>query len=186
MRIDRAAGCLLGLACGDAVGTAVEFSPRGSFLPITGMRGGGPFQLPPGYWTDDTSMALCLATSLLERNGFDARDQMVRYVNWWKWGYLSSTGTCFDIGGTVRDALEQFERTGDPFSGSTEPRTAGNGSLMRLAPVVLFYHGDPCAVGDFAAKSSRTTHASAEALECCRLFAQFLTVHSAAKAKTMC
>ena len=72
-------GALLGLACGDAVGTSVEFRKRGSFSPVTDMTGGGPFNLPKGYWTDDTSMALCLATSLVERQGFDANDQMQRY-----------------------------------------------------------------------------------------------------------
>jgi ADP-ribosyl-[dinitrogen reductase] hydrolase len=69
---DRFRGCLLGLAVGDALGTTVEFSPRGSFAPLTDMVGGGPFQLEPGQWTDDTSMALCLATSLIERQGFDS------------------------------------------------------------------------------------------------------------------
>ena len=85
--LDRYRGCLLGLACGDAVGTTVEFSARGSFPEVTGMVGGGPFELPVGAWTDDTSMALCLATSLVQHRGFDARDQMNRYVNWWQWGY---------------------------------------------------------------------------------------------------
>lgn len=61
---DRCAGSLVGLACGDAVGTTVEFSPRGTFKPLVDMVGGGPFRLAPGQWTDDTSMALCLATSL--------------------------------------------------------------------------------------------------------------------------
>ena len=95
---DRFRGCLLGLAAGDAVGTTVEFSPRGTFTPLIEMVGGGPFGVAPGQWTDDTSMALCLATSLVERQGFDAADQMDRYVRWWQDGYLSSTGRCFDIG----------------------------------------------------------------------------------------
>lgn len=76
---DRFFGCLLGLAVGDAVGTAVEFRPRGTFAPLTHMVGGGPFGLKPGEWTDDTSMALCLAESLVACDGFDARDQMERY-----------------------------------------------------------------------------------------------------------
>ena len=103
---DRFHGCLLGLAAGDAVGTTVEFLPRGSFTPLTDMVGGGPFNLKPGQWTDDTSMALCLATSLVERAGFDGRDQMARYCLWKDEGYLSSTGRCFDIGGTTRASLE--------------------------------------------------------------------------------
>jgi hypothetical protein len=64
---DRFCGCLLGLAAGDAVGTTVEFYRRGTFEPVTDMVGGGPFGLAPGQWTDDTSMALCLAASLVER-----------------------------------------------------------------------------------------------------------------------
>lgn len=81
--LERYEGCLLGLACGDAVGTAVEFSPRGTFDPVIDMLGGGPFELQAGQWTDDTSMALCLAASLIHCQGFDAIDQMNRYVNWW-------------------------------------------------------------------------------------------------------
>src|SRR4051812_18469932 len=94
----RFRGCLLGLACGDAVGATVEFRERGSFEPVTDMLGGGRFRLPLGAWTDDTSMALCLATSLAELGRFDPRDQMERYCRWREEGYLSSTGRCFDIG----------------------------------------------------------------------------------------
>ena len=171
---DRFRGCLLGLAVGDAVGTTVEFSPRGSFTPLTDMVGGGPFHLQAGQWTDDTSMALCLATSLVEKRGFEAHDQMNRYVDWYKHGYLSSTGRCFDIGNTTRAALHQFQQTGDPFSGSTDPRAAGNGSLMRLAPVPLFYYPDREKMRYYAAESSRTTHAAAACLDACRLFAELL------------
>jgi ADP-ribosyl-[dinitrogen reductase] hydrolase len=66
---DRFRGCLLGLAVGDAIGTTVEFKARGSFEPVTDMVGGRPFSLKPGQWTDDTSMALCLAESLIECQG---------------------------------------------------------------------------------------------------------------------
>ncbi len=170
----RYRGALLGLACGDAVGTSVEFSPRASFAPVTGMAGGGPFGLQPGQWTDDTSMALCLAESLLTKGGFDPRDQMARYLNWWHWGYLSSTGDCFDIGMTVRGALERFAATGVAYSGAVDPASAGNGSLMRLAPVVLFAYPDVAAVLRHAADSSRTTHGAPEAVECCQLFAALL------------
>jgi ADP-ribosyl-[dinitrogen reductase] hydrolase len=73
-------GCLLGLAAGDALGTTLEFCPPGSFTPITDMVGGGPFNLNPGEWTDDTSMALCLADSLVKKHGFDPIDQLERYL----------------------------------------------------------------------------------------------------------
>jgi ADP-ribosyl-[dinitrogen reductase] hydrolase len=168
---DRFVGSLVGLACGDAVGTTVEFSPRGTFVPVTDMVGGGPFELSAGEWTDDTSMALCLAESLLHCRGFDARDQMNRYVNWWRWGYLSSTGACFDIGSTTRQALALYEETSNPMAGNADPMTAGNGSLMRLAPVALFFYPNLEQVVHFAAESSRTTHAAPEALDCCGLLA---------------
>ncbi|MEA9842954.1 ADP-ribosylglycohydrolase family protein [Xanthomonas campestris] len=167
----RFRGCLLGLAVGDALGTTLEFCAPGSFTPIDDMHGGGPFALRAGQWTDDTSMALCLAHSLLYRQGFDAADQMNRYCNWYQHGYLSSTGTCFDIGGTVRQALEGYLDGGPAFSGSDDPRAAGNGSLMRLAPVAMFYAQRPEQLGERAADSSRTTHAAPEALDACRLFA---------------
>lgn len=173
--LDRYRGSLLGLACGDAVGTTVEFMPRGTFTPLTDMVGGGPFNLKPGQWTDDTSMALCLGESLLQKGGCDAKDQMGRYLNWWKWGYLSSTGDCFDIGMTVRQALATFEATGNPFAGSTDPYSAGNGSMMRLAPVVLFYFPDIDNILEFTLQSSRTTHAAEEALECCLVLAQAIS-----------
>jgi len=171
---DRFRGSLLGLAVGDAVGTTVEFRPKGDFDPVTDMTGGGPFGLEPGQWTDDTSMALCLATSLLERGGFDARDQIARYCRWWKTGYLSSTGACFDIGNTVADALQRFRETGEPMSGSDDPRSAGNGSIMRLAPVPMFFFPDIEAVEARSAESSGTTHGALECVDACRLFGRIL------------
>jgi ADP-ribosyl-[dinitrogen reductase] hydrolase len=171
---NRYCGAMLGLACGDAVGTTVEFSTRGDFEPVTDMVGGGPFQLQPGQWTDDTSMALCLAASLLNCNGFDAVDQMNRYVNWWQWGYYSCTGHCFDIGMTTAAALERYLVRQDPMAGSIDPHTAGNGSLMRLAPVVLYYHPDRGQVVHHARLSSAITHGAPEALDACVLFARIL------------
>jgi ADP-ribosylglycohydrolase len=168
---ERFRGCLLGLAAGDALGTTLEFKPPGAFEPITDMVGGGPFGLQAGQWTDDTSMALCLAESILDCGRFDAVDQMRRYVRWWRTGYLSSTGVCFDIGNTTRAALRKFELTGEPFAGSTDPATAGNGSLMRLAPVPLAFANDPSVAIECAGQSSRTTHAAPAAVDACQYFA---------------
>ena len=172
--VTRFSGCLLGLACGDAVGTTVEFQGRGTFEPVTDMVGGGPFRLRPGEWTDDTSMALCLGESLLESRGFDPTDQMQRFCRWWKEGYWSSNGSCFDIGNTVRDALSRFLSTGESFAGSTHPRSAGNGSIMRLAPIPMFFYPDSEAAIRFAGESSRTTHGAAEAVDACRVLAAVL------------
>ncbi|MDP9928481.1 ADP-ribosylglycohydrolase family protein [Variovorax paradoxus] len=168
---DRYRGCLLGLACGDAVGTTVEFMPRGTFEPVTQMAGGGPFGLQPGEWTDDTSMALCLATSIVRQHGFDAVDQMNRYCNWRSVGYLSSNGECFDIGITVATALDRYLRTRDPFAGDPDPKTAGNGALMRLAPVPMYFRASAADTLRFAGESTRTTHGAQEAIDCSRLFA---------------
>lgn len=171
---DRARGALLGLATGDAVGTTLEFRPRGTFEPITDLVGGGPFSLDPGQWTDDTAMALALADSLLTCSGHDAHDQLERYVRWWQTGEYSCTGTCFDIGNTVRGALEAYLSTGDTDAGPTHPRTAGNGSIMRLAPVVLAFAPDRTTTVAAAAASSRTTHGAPEAVDACRLLAEIL------------
>jgi len=95
---DRYTACLLGLATGDALGTTLEFKSPGTFEPVNTIVGGGPFSLKAGQWTDDTSMALCLAESLILQRNFDATDQMQRYVRWMQDGYFSSTGSCFDIG----------------------------------------------------------------------------------------
>jgi len=180
---DRFRGCLLGLASGDAVGTALEFQPRGSFVPVSDMAGGGPFGLAPGEWTDDTSMALCLATSLLETGGFDPADQMNRYCRWADDGYLSSNGRCFDIGNTVAAALQRYRANGDPFAGIPHPRSAGNGSIMRLAPVPMFYYPDRHAALHHAAESSRTTHEAAECLDACRLLADVIVRALAGRTK---
>lgn len=172
--LKRFSGCLLGLAAGDAVGTTVEFRERGTFPSVIDMFGKGPFNLRAGEWTDDTSMALCLATSLLEKDGFDPADQMERYLRWYREGYLSSNGTCFDIGQTVHAALNRYQQTGEPFSGSTDPHSAGNGSIMRLAPIPMFYFPDHEAVLKYSVESSRTTHGARECLDACKLLGDIL------------
>ena len=171
---DRFCGCLLGLAAGDALGTTLEFKRPGTFQPIDNMIGGGPFNLEPGQWTDDTSMALCLAASLVERGEFDPMDQMQRYVRWQDEGYLSSTGACFDIGITIASALSRFIDTDEPYAGSSDPYSAGNGSLMRLAPVPMYFASDAVKAISRSADSSRTTHGAEEAVDACRYFAGLL------------
>lgn len=171
---DRAIGALVGLAVGDALGTTLEFSTRDSRERLSDIEGGGPFHLEPGQWTDDTSMALALADSLIACDALDEQDLMTRFVSWWKEGAYSSTGTCFDIGTTVRGALSRFQQMGDPVAGSTDPMSAGNGSLMRLSPVALRYWSDREALRDVAARQSWTTHGAAEAVDACIAFANIL------------
>ena len=100
---ERYLGALLGLAVGDALGVTTQFRRPGRFTPLGDLLGGGPFDLPRGAWSDDTAMSLCLAESLLEQGGFEARDQVARYRRWQKEGYLSATGQCVGItAGTAR------------------------------------------------------------------------------------
>lgn len=168
---DRARGALLGLAAGDAVGTTVEFRRPGSFQPLTDMVGGGPFSLEPGQWTDDTSMALCLAESLVDRGGHDPADQMRRYIRWWRKGYFSPNGRCFDIGITTRTQLARFAGTGEPIDPHVDEESAANGSLMRLSPVSIRWSHDPDAVVAMAAESSRPTHPASRPVDTCKVLA---------------
>ncbi|HWG83944.1 MAG TPA: ADP-ribosylglycohydrolase family protein [Deinococcales bacterium] len=176
-------GSLLGLAVGDALGTTLEFRRPGTFEPIAGMVGGGPFDLKAGEWTDDTSMMLCLAESLIERRELDPADQMRLYLEWYRNGHHSVKGYCFDIGGTVGGALRRYEQTGEPYSGSTDPHSAGNGSLMRLAPVPLRYAATPAEAVRLAGESSRTTHGAATAVDSCRLMSALIVAALVGKGK---
>ena len=171
--LDRYHGALLGLAAGDALGTTAEFRSPGTFEPVREIVGGGPFGMKAGQWTDDTSLALCLAESLVECRGSDPVDQLRRYVSWWRDGHLSCTGHCFDIGNTTRAALAEFERTGSP-SGLTSPNTAANGSIMRLAPVPMFYANNIQCAMKFAGLSSATTHAADEPVGACRYMSEII------------
>jgi ADP-ribosyl-[dinitrogen reductase] hydrolase len=162
------------LACGDAVGTTLEFKRRDSYPPLTDMIGGGPFRLKAGQWTDDTAMALALADSLLEHGELAEADLMARFEHWRDEGAYSCTGTCFDVGSTVSAALRRWRATANPIAGSADPRSAGNGSLMRLAPVAIRYWNDPGRLHDAAARQSRTTHGAAEAVDACVAFAELL------------
>ena len=167
--IDKFKGALLGLAVGDAVGTTVEFKNPDSFFPVDDMTGGGPFNLEAGQWTDDTSLALCLAASLNEF-GYNVYDQMTKYVQWKDEGYMSSNGRCFDIGFTTRNALNDFKDLGDPYSGETSEHSAGNGSLMRLAPVPMYFHGSIDEAIAYSGDSSRTTHGALTCIDACRYY----------------
>jgi ADP-ribosyl-[dinitrogen reductase] hydrolase len=181
---DRAIGALLGLAVGDALGTTLEFTARDARARLTGFEGGGPFRLEPGQWTDDTSMALALAHSLSGCGGLDEHDLMSRFVSWWEEGAYSSTGSCFDIGMTVRASLQRFQKDANPIAGSTDPMSAGNGSLMRLSPVAIRYWHDAGKRRDVAARQSATTHGAPEAVDACVVFADILADAIAGKPRS--
>jgi ADP-ribosyl-[dinitrogen reductase] hydrolase len=180
---DRARGALVGLAVGDAIGVPLEFTTKDSRPPVNGMAGGGPFRLNPGEWTDDTSMALALAESLITMGGLDETDLMNRFCDWRDRGAYSHNGRCFDIGITVGDALARYRRSGDPVAGSTDPNAAGNGSLMRLAPVSIRYAFSRELCSKTARRQSATTHGALEAVEACAAYSELIREGIAGKTK---
>jgi ADP-ribosylglycohydrolase len=176
---DRCRGALVGLACGDSLGSVVEFMSPGTFEPVTGYRSGGPHRLEKGQFTDDTSLALALADSIA-KVGWDLNDQAERYVKWMKHGKYSVNGRCFDIGITTSRALHTFIENGDATqSGSRSESASGNGSIMRLAPVPIRYHGHyPNNIPELARlaeESSLTTHDSDQCVSACRYMALVLS-----------
>lgn len=171
---DRAVGALLGLAVGDAVGAAIEFSPKPRFAVLDDMTQGGPHHLARGQWTDDTAMALALADSLALTPGLDPADLMRRFLDWRDTGAYSCTGTCFDIGNATSTALERFRRTGEPLAGSADPDASGNGALMRLAPVAIRHWRDREVLQQVAVLQTRTTHGSPATLAASAVFADLL------------
>jgi ADP-ribosyl-[dinitrogen reductase] hydrolase len=173
---NRKRGALLGLAIGDALGAAVEFQERGTFEPIKGYRGGGPhICCQAGDWTDDTSMALAMGDSLGEK-GWDALDQMCRYVKWMDSGDYTIPGYCFDIGNVTQSALMKFQSNPHtPFCGPTDDEASGNGSIMRLAPLSIYfadlYPSKLDVLADYAKMSSQMTHGSCKCYSACEYMA---------------
>lgn len=167
---DRQLGAFIGLLVGDALGTTLEFCERDTKPLHTEMIGGGFFGLEAGQFTDDTSMALALADSLIENDDFNPTDLMDRFIDWYQNGRYSSNGTCFDIGTATREALERYLKVGNPYAGSTDPMSSGNGSLMRIAPVAIKHTNNVSNAINIAKLQSRITHASSECIAACQYF----------------
>src|SRR5580704_5107887 len=170
----RYLGALLGLATGDAVGAATQYRRPGRFTPVGDMLGGGPFDLPRGAWSDDTAMALCLADSLLERNGFDARDQMDRYRRWQQEGFLSATGQCVGITASTARAIAMSQWRRQAFSGSHDPSQVDPEPLSRVVAPVLFFFASGGQAVDQATEAARTTCQATAVLDACRSLASAL------------
>jgi ADP-ribosyl-[dinitrogen reductase] hydrolase len=169
---NRFLGALIGLAVGDAVAAATQYRRPGSFTPVGDMLGGGPFDLPRGGWSDDTAMALCLADSLLERDGFDARDQVERYRRWQQEGYLSATGQCVGITASSARAIAMAQWRRQAFFGSHDPSQQDPEPLSRVAPAVLFYFATSGEAVNQATEAARTTCQAPAVLEACRALAR--------------
>ncbi|CAF0962881.1 unnamed protein product [Adineta ricciae] len=207
--LKRIQGSMIGMALGDALGAHVEFRPHDYLLrhPVTDLEEGGTWGLSRGQFTDDTSMALCLANSLIVNHGFNAYDQLVRYKWWHEYGYMSSTGQCFDIGAATRQSIDEFCRRQntlikekgirkkdiDSLSDPellknfpvycSEEGVAGNGALMRLAPVPLFFYRDPIAAVEFSGFSGQITHGDTKAYDACRYYGALIVAALQGKSK---
>ncbi|CAE7225433.1 unnamed protein product [Rhizoctonia solani] len=194
----RIKGSLWGLAVGDALGAPYEFRARGTYAPSKDMVTCTTFShkgepLPAGSWTDDTSMQLCLAMSLTSTEGkLDWVDAARRWVSWWKDGYMSVTGTCFDIGATTQFSLLCHSKLLDPadprptHTPNMNPKIefSGNGSLMRLSPVPAALHGDPSLAIKTASLQSKITHASPLCVDSCILATAYMIGFYHAEANT--
>jgi ADP-ribosylglycohydrolase len=152
---DRVRGMLLGLAAGDARGHAVH-------------------GLPPGAWSDKTAMALCLADSLVSRDGADAEDQVQRYREWQRAGLWSSTGRCVGISAATARALAAAQWSGHPYAGSHDPAHADAEPLARIGPAVAWFRGSPAAAIDAAVNAARVTHQAPLVLDSARFLAALL------------
>ncbi|KAL4882385.1 ADP-ribosylation/Crystallin J1 [Aspergillus karnatakaensis] len=192
----RIKGSIFGVAVVDALGGPVEFQPRGSFEPVTGFQHNEHFNVPPGTWTDDTTMTLCLAKSLIDSSGELIPQTAIRYyIDWFENGYLSATGECFDIGGTTTKAIMIWEHYFDtsPHIRKDDPNGheggqpaidnalkrenfCGNGSLMRISPIGLVYFRDMDEALYNAAASSNVTHPYPACAECCTIYTKLMVL----------
>lgn len=168
---NRYRGSLIGLAIGDALGVPVEFKPYGSFVPITDFRESDRYTLSAGCWSDDTAMTLCLANSLIECNGFDPKDQIEKYKRWLHTGYCSSTGRAIGVGQNILRTLISYKpEENNPYTKILSSQPHSNGSLMRIAPIALYFRNNPQKAINYAELSSKVTHASQLSADACKYY----------------
>lgn len=157
-------GAFIGGAIGDAIGLTNELCFAPHIRTMDGIVGGGIFAVEPGTWTDDTSLMLCVADSLIAQHGFDANDQATRFVRWWRDGYLACGGRTYDIGNVTTMALFHYMQTGNPYSQVTSEHAAGTGAMIRMVPLGLCFATQPTALVAYATRGSLITHAAPSAV----------------------
>lgn len=165
-------GALLGLAIGDALGVPVEFQSRDLLtrFPVTGMREFGTHGQPAGTWSDDSSLTFCLAETLVK--GYDLQDLANRFVNWRNYGYWTAHGRVFDVGNTTDTAIYKLSQGVPPTTaGDDDEGCNGNGSLMRILPL-LFYTRDFDIHDRYlhAKDVSSLTHRHIRSIVCCFIY----------------
>lgn len=178
---DKMLGSLFGLCVGDALGAPVEFKAKGTYPHISTYLPGGEFNLKAGQWTDDTSLALCIVDSINKKNEFDINHQAEQFINWWKNGYLSSTGFCFDIGNTTKASLQNILDSHNPLGGRVD-NPATNGAIMRLAPVPIYFYQNLNKTYHYSKLNTLITHGAEESIEASLLLSYI--IHMALQGKS--
>ncbi|WP_029541114.1 ADP-ribosylglycohydrolase family protein [Selenomonas sp. AB3002] len=168
---------ITGGAIGDALGVPVEFQSREELSqdPVLGMRGYGTHYQPPGTWSDDTSMTLCLLGSLSRRKTIDYLDIMENFTHWLHQAEFTATGVVFDVGIATQEAIARYEQGTPPLEcGGKGEQDNGNGSLMRIAPLALYLHRQQLTsvsdILDAAHKLSCLTHAHTRSQMACGIY----------------
>lgn len=177
MNNERIIGGILGVVTGDALGLPVQFLSRSEVRqnPVTEMLGGGAFDTPPGTWSDDSSLTLCLVKSLTEK-GYDLTDLADRFVRWFQEGYCTPFDHAFDIGYSTRVAMRRLIKGVSPLeAGPSDETNNGNGSLMRILPAVLYFsHLPNVEMISKICEVSKITHAHPRSQLGCSLYALFV------------
>jgi ADP-ribosyl-[dinitrogen reductase] hydrolase len=157
MEKDNAIGMFMGLFIGDALGAPNEFMrPDEIKTPITDMVGGGVHDTACGEWTDDGAMAVAIADAYITKQGFAPNEIALNFMTWRKSGHFGTRNYVFDIGRTCSTSIDRMT-TEHPYAGGTDRYASGNGSLMRLAPIMLANHTCiPMAIAESVAVSLMT------------------------------
>lgn len=165
---------LLGLATGDALGVPVEFLSRDvlSADPVTGMRAFGTHRQPAGTWSDDSSLAFCLAEALTV--GYDLNHIAANFVKWYDENYWTAHGNVFDVGISTAQVLERLKKGESPLvSGNIDEQSNGNGSLMRILPLVFtLQHDDILTRFKKVSAVSAITHAHIRSVVACFIYTE--------------
>lgn len=166
-------GMFWGLVIGDCLGSPIQFSGKDNHEHITSMVPCRHFHTPAGYWTDDSSMAFCIAESYVRLKRYDLKDIANNFTRWMFEGFWSSTGRAFDIGEATYHAIQEIRELGNLKNGSD--KTQGNGSIMRFAPSYIMNYGAPDNV--MLHEISDLTHCSQTVRDVVDLMASILTEH---------
>ena len=170
---------LIGFAIGDAVGVPVEFTSRETLKvnPTTDMEEYGTHYQPKGTWSDDTSMTIATVYSMIENNTIDYNDIMYKFREWMTTGKYTATGRCFDVGGTCSSAIYHFNGTNACECGLKEINSNGNGSLMRMLPIVYYCYykkSNDNEIYNYVERLSSLTHGHAISVLGCYLYVKYM------------